>query len=160
MHAVYRIGPALLYVGPADDVRTHDGPDPIVIITPPAAGSAFGCKFSAGDTFAAIAAASELDAARELCQAANTRALVDDGSAAPDYWFLVTRDGSSGRVFTDPEADGLFVVHAFEPIPGEPDLPSCHRRTGREPGEPSALEGQARTVCTMVNLTVADVCFS
>jgi hypothetical protein len=66
--------------------------------------------------------ATELELARTLARVAGTRALLDDGGPAPDYWFLVARDGSYGRVMTDPDSDWLTIMYALEPIPGEPDL--------------------------------------
>jgi hypothetical protein len=67
--------------------------------------------------------ATELELAQAICRVARTRALLDDGSAAPDYWYLVTTDGSYGRVQTDPDSEDLTILYALEPISGEPDLP-------------------------------------
>lgn len=116
---VYGVAPELVYAGPADRLNAHPGPDPIALITP--AGGRFGHELSAGERLAEVTGASELELAVALCRAAGARALVDDGTPAPDYWILVARDGSHGRVLTDP---GEFaVVHALEPIAGEPELP-------------------------------------
>lgn len=123
LHSVYGVDPALVYVGPADQLNAHPGPDPIVLITRTAEGGQFAVELAAGETLASVTRASEFEVARALCRAADTRALISDDSPAPDYWILVTRDGSYGRVFTDPDADGLVILHAFEPIAGEPDLP-------------------------------------
>ncbi|MEU8815380.1 hypothetical protein [Actinoplanes sp. NPDC048796] len=60
-----------------------------------------------------LTGASELELAQVICRVARTRALLDYSSVAARLWCLVTADGSHGQVQTD----------AFEPIPGEPDLP-------------------------------------
>ena len=83
----------------------------------------FGNEFSAGEKLRELTRASELELAQAICRVARTRALLDDGSPAPDYWFLVATDGSYGRVQTDPESDELTILYALEPITGEPDLP-------------------------------------
>jgi hypothetical protein len=122
LHSVYGIPPARVYVGPFEGLRDYSGPDLVATITP--AGGQFGHELSAGEGLADLVhAASELELAQALCRAAGTRALVDDGTRAPDYWILVARDGSHGRVHGDPDSDGLDVLYAFEPIAGEPDLP-------------------------------------
>jgi hypothetical protein len=121
LHTVYGLPPALVYVGPLGSLPGHAGPDPVAIITP--AGGQFGHELSAGDGLAERTHASELEVAQALCRAASARALLDDGTSAPDYWILVARDGSHGRVHTDPDSDGLTVLYAFEPIAGEPNMP-------------------------------------
>ncbi|MFG2050859.1 hypothetical protein ACGFIW_25925 [Micromonospora sp. NPDC048935] len=66
-----------------------------------------------------------MELAVTLARAFRVRAVVDDGSLHPDRWRLVRTDGSSGLVLTDEDAaaDGsLRIVHALEPIGGEPDL--------------------------------------
>ena len=92
----------LVYTGPADALNDHPGPDPIALITP--TGGPFGHELSAGDKLQELTKATELELAEALCKAAGSRALLDDGSPAPDCWWLVTRDGSYGRVQTDPTA--------------------------------------------------------
>lgn len=121
LRARYGVTPDLVYAGPIDRLNAYPGPDPLVLITP--TDGEFGQELSAGDRFHDVTRAGELDLAVVLCKAAGTRALVDDGTLAPDYWILVTRDGSYGRVLTDSDGAGLTVVHACEPITGEPQLP-------------------------------------
>jgi hypothetical protein len=120
LHTVYSVPLSRVYVGPYDQLNDHPGPDPAVLVTP--GDGQFGQELSAGDELGDLTQASELELAQAICRAAGTRALVDDGGPAPDYWFLVTSDGAYGRVLTDPDADGLTVLHALEPIPGEPAL--------------------------------------
>jgi hypothetical protein len=120
LHAVFGIAPSLVYVGPYERLSDHPGPDPVALIVP--AEGQFGHELSAGDRLAELTGENELELARSVCRVARCRALVDDGSPAPDYWFLVAADGSYGRVETDPDADGLTVRHALEPIPGAPDI--------------------------------------
>jgi hypothetical protein len=121
LHAVYNIAPSLVYVGPYDGLSDYAGADPVALITP--VGGQFGHELSAGERLAELTGATELELAQALCRVAGTRALLDDGSAAPDYWFLVTADGSYGRVQTDPDIESLTILHALEPIAGQPDLP-------------------------------------
>jgi hypothetical protein len=121
LHTLYNVSPALVYVGPYDGLNDHPGPDPVALITP--AGGQFSHELSAGDGLAELTGATELELAQAVCRIAGCRALLDDGSPAPDYWFLVTADGSYGRVQTDPDSDALTIRYALEPIPGEPDLP-------------------------------------
>jgi hypothetical protein len=121
LHAVYDIAPALVYVGPHEGLNDHPGPDPVVLITP--AGGQFGHELSAGDRLAEMTGATELELAQAVCRVTPSRALLDDGSPAPDQWLLVTGDGSYGRVQTDPDSDGLTILYALEPITGQPDLP-------------------------------------
>ena len=121
LHAVYNVPPDRVYVGPHDELNDHPGPDPIVLITP--AGGHFSHELSAGDALEELTNATGLELAQAICRMARTRALLDDGSPAPDYWFLVAADGSYGRVQTDPDSDDLVVLYALEPISGEPDLP-------------------------------------
>ncbi|GAB2581269.1 hypothetical protein Aab01nite_58290 [Paractinoplanes abujensis] len=120
LHTVYNIAPELVYVGPYEQLKSHAGPDPIVLITP--AGGPFGHEFEAGDELTKRTRATPLELAQAVCRIARTRALLDEGSLAPDYWFLVTADGSFGRVMTDPDSDYPTILHALEPIPGEPGL--------------------------------------
>ncbi|NMO53882.1 hypothetical protein HH310_22215 [Actinoplanes sp. TBRC 11911] len=120
LQTVYGIAPSLVYVGPYENLAGHPGPDPVALVVP--AGGQFGHELSAGDRLAELTGQNELELARSLCRVAGCRALVDDGSPAPDYWFLVAEDGSYGRVETDADADGLTVRHALEPIAGAPDL--------------------------------------
>jgi len=122
LHAVYNIAPSLVYVGPYDGLNDHPGPDPVALITP--AGGQFGHELSAGERLAELTGgATELEVAQAVCRVAPSRALLDDGSPAPDSWLLVTNDGSYGHVQTDPESDGLVILYALEPIIGQPDLP-------------------------------------
>jgi hypothetical protein len=122
LHTLYNVPPSLVYVGPYDELNAHPGPDPVALITP--TGGQFGHELSAGDKLAELTGhTTELALAEAICRVAGSRALLDDGSPAPDYWFLVTTDGSHGRVQTDPDAEGLTVLYALEPIPGQPDLP-------------------------------------
>jgi hypothetical protein len=107
--------------GPYEELNGRPGPDPVALIIP--AEGQFGHEFSAGDKLRELAKASELELARAICRVGRTRALLDDGSPVPDYWFLVAEDGSYGRVQTDPDSDELAVLYALEPITGEPDLP-------------------------------------
>lgn len=121
LHAVYNVPLELIYAGPYEDLDDHPGPDPVALITP--ADGQFGNELSAGEKLHELTRATELDLAQAICRVAHTRALLDDGSPAPDYWFLVAKDGSYGRVETDPDSDELTILHALEPIAGEPDLP-------------------------------------
>ena len=121
LHAVYGVPLELIYAGPYEGLDEHPGPDPIALITP--AGGQFGHEFSAGDKLRELTKATALELAQAVCRVARTRALLDEGGPAPDYWFLVAADGSYGRVQTDPDRDDLTILYALEPIPGEPDLP-------------------------------------
>jgi hypothetical protein len=120
LHAIYNVPLELVYAGPYEQLNEHQGPDPVALITP--ADGQFGHEFSAGEKLRELTKASELELAQAICRVARTRALLDDGSPAPDYWFLVTADGSYGRVQTDPDSDELAVLYALEPIAGEPSL--------------------------------------
>jgi hypothetical protein len=121
LQTVYDIPPSLVYVGSYDRLNEHPGPDPVALITP--VSGQFGHELSGGDRLAELTQAAELELAQTLCRIAGSRALVDDGTPAPDYWFLVASDGSYGRVHTDPDSDGLTILYALEFIPGQPDLP-------------------------------------
>ncbi|WP_250000319.1 hypothetical protein [Actinoplanes sp. M2I2] len=121
LHTVYDVAPDLIYVGRYEDLPAHPGPDPVVLITP--AGGSFGHELSAGRRLRELTEATPLELARAVCRLARSRALLDDGSPAPDYWFLVAADGSYGRVMTDPDSDDLQVLYALEATPGDPDLP-------------------------------------
>jgi hypothetical protein len=121
LHAVYNVPLELIYVGAHEGLNDHPGPDPLALITP--AGGPFGREFSAGDKLHELTKTTELELAQAICRVARTRALLDDGSPAPDYWYLVTTDGSYGRVQTDPDSEDLTILYALEPISGEPDLP-------------------------------------
>ena len=121
LHTVYGVPPTLVYVGPYEGLQDDSGPDPVALVTP--AGGQFGNELSGGEGLAEMTGATELELAQAICRVARSRALLDDGSAAPDYWFLVTADGSYGRVQTDPDAEVLTVLYALEPIAGQPDLP-------------------------------------
>ncbi|GIF19610.1 hypothetical protein BJ973_006655 [Actinoplanes tereljensis] len=121
LHAVYNVPLELIYAGPQETLNEHPGPDPIALVTP--TGGQFGHEFTAGARLRDLTNATELELAQTICRVAQTRALLDDGTPAPDYWFLVTATGNHGRVQTDPETDNLTILYALEPIPGEPDLP-------------------------------------
>jgi hypothetical protein len=121
LHAVYSVPLELVYVGPYEELNAYPGPDPVALITP--AGGEFGHELSAGDKLQELTKATELELAQAICRVARSRALLDDGSPAPDYWYLVTSDGSYGRVQTDPDSDELTILYALEPISGAPDLP-------------------------------------
>jgi hypothetical protein len=121
LHTIYNVPLELVYAGPHAELNDHPGADPIALITP--TDGQFGHEFSAGEKLRELTRASELELAEAICRVAHTRALLDDGSPAPDYWFLVAADGSHGRVQTDPDSDELTVLYALEPIPGEPELP-------------------------------------
>jgi hypothetical protein len=121
LQSAYGISPEVVYIGPYEGLKDRPNPPPVAIIIP--VGGDFGYELSAGERLAELTGATELDLARTLARLAGSRALVDDGGPAPDYWFLVARDGSYGRVMTDPDNDWLTILYALEPIPGEPDLP-------------------------------------
>jgi hypothetical protein len=121
LYTVYNVPLDLVYVGSREGLNDYPGPDPVALITP--AGGQFAHEFSAGGRLHDLTNATELELAQAICRVAPARALVDDGSPAPDYWFLVTTDGSYGRVQTDPDSDDLTILYALEPITGERDLP-------------------------------------
>lgn len=121
LHTVYNVALELIYVGPYEDLNAYPGPDPVVLITP--VDGAFGHELSGGAALRELTKATPLELAQAVCRVAGTRALLDDGSPAPDYWFLVAADGSYGRVMTDPDTDALTILYALEPIAGEPGLP-------------------------------------
>jgi hypothetical protein len=120
LHTVYNVPLELIYLGPHEGLNDYPGPDPVALITP--VGGPFGNELSAGDRLQELTKASELELAQTICRVVGTRALVDDGSPAPDYWYLVATDGSYGRVQTDPDSDELAIMYALEPISGEPEL--------------------------------------
>ena len=120
LQSVYGIPSDLVYLGRYEDLKQHRGPDPVALITP--IGGDFGHELSGGDRLAELTGVTELELARTLARIVRTRALVDDGGPAPDYWILVAADGTYGRVQTDPESDDLAILYALEPISGEPDL--------------------------------------
>ncbi|WP_305787353.1 hypothetical protein [Symbioplanes lichenis] len=120
LHDLYEVPPSLVYVGPYEALNDHPGPDPIALITPRE--GPFGQELSGSGQLGQLVKVSPLELARALCRAARTRALMDEGGPAPDYWFLVTADGSYGRVMTDPDSDDLTILHAMEPIAGAPEL--------------------------------------
>ncbi len=121
LHTVYGVPLDSVYAGTYEALNDHPGPDPIALITP--AAGPFGHELTGGDRLQELTKATELELAQTICRAAHTRALLDDGSPAPDYWRLVTADGSHGRVQTDPDSDELTILYALEPISGEPGLP-------------------------------------
>ena len=110
LHAIYSVPLELVYAGPYERLNDPQGPDPVALLTP--ADGQFGHEFSAGEKLRELTQANELELAQAICRVARTRALLDDGSPAPDYWFLVAADGSYGRVQTDPDSDELAVLYA------------------------------------------------
>ncbi|MEV4656933.1 hypothetical protein [Micromonospora sp. NPDC049301] len=120
----YGIAPDAVYVGRVED-RAADDPRPVAMFTPPDEDEGFGWILTGDTELADATGRNERDLAVSLARTFGVRALVDDGSIYPDRWLLVSADGSSGRVMTDEDAaaDGdLRVVHALEPISGEPQL--------------------------------------
>ncbi|MBU2663434.1 hypothetical protein KOI35_07940 [Actinoplanes bogorensis] len=120
LHTLYNVAPEFVYVGPYEQLNSYGGPDPIVLITP--VDGPFGHELQAGDKLQELTRATPLELAQAVCRIARSRALVDEGSPAPDYWFLVAADGSFGRVMTDPDNEDLTILYALEPISGEPGL--------------------------------------
>lgn len=95
------------------------------MLTPPDDDEEFGWILTGDRELADATGQNERDLAVTLARTFGVRALVDHGSVHPDRWLLVSSDGSSGRVIVDEDAaaDGdLRVVHALEPINGEPHL--------------------------------------
>ncbi|MEU7750432.1 hypothetical protein [Micromonospora sp. NPDC049171] len=120
----YGIAPGGVYVGRIAD-RQVDDPRPVAMFTPPDHDEEFGWVLVGDTELADATGQDELELAVALARAFGVRAVVDDGSLYPDRWRLVSTDGSSGLVLTDEDAaaDGsLRIVHALEPIAGEPDL--------------------------------------
>lgn len=120
----YGIAPEAIYVGRIRD-RSADDPRPVAMFTPPDDGEEFGWMLIGDTELADATGQGERELAAALTRAFGVRALVDDGSLFPDTWLLVSTDGSSGRVLVDEDAaaDGdLRIVHALEPIRGEPQL--------------------------------------
>ncbi|MEU8072337.1 hypothetical protein [Micromonospora sp. NPDC049151] len=120
----YGVAPETVYVGRIED-RAIDDPRPVVMLTPPDEDEGFGWILTGDTDLADATGLREHDLAVALARAFGVRALVDDGGVHPDRWVLVSADGSSGRVLTDADAaaDGdLRIVHALEPISGEPQL--------------------------------------
>ncbi|KAB1908455.1 hypothetical protein F8279_07235 [Micromonospora sp. AMSO1212t] len=113
-----------MYVGRIED-RAVDDPRPVAMLTPPDGDEGFGWILTGDAELADATGLREHDLAVTLARAFGVRALVDDGGIHPDRWVLVSADGSSGRVLTDSDAaaDGdLRIVHALEPVSGEPQL--------------------------------------
>ncbi|MEU4791463.1 hypothetical protein AB0F95_17340 [Micromonospora tulbaghiae] len=119
----YGVAPEAVYVGRIED-RAVDDPRPAAMLTPPDEDEGFGWILTGDTELADATGLREHDLAVTLARAFGVRALVDDGGVHPDRWVLVSADGSSGRVLTDSDAaDGdLRIVHALEPINGEPQL--------------------------------------
>ncbi|MGC4880398.1 hypothetical protein ACLQ26_29505 [Micromonospora sp. DT43] len=120
----YRISPDAVYVGRIED-RTVNDPRPVAMLNPPDGDEAFGWILTGDTELADATGQGEREVAAALARTFGVRALVDDGTIHPDRWLLVSTDGSSGRVVTDEDAaaDGdLRIVHALEPIDGEPQL--------------------------------------
>lgn len=120
----FGIPPDAVYVGRTED-RAVDGPRPVAMLNPPDEGEGFGWILTGDAELADATGQGERELAATLARTFGVRALVDDGSIHPDRWLLVSIDGSSGRVITDEDAaaDGdLRIVHALEPISGEPQL--------------------------------------
>ncbi|MEH0985718.1 hypothetical protein [Micromonospora sp. CPCC 205556] len=124
LHQEYGIAPDSLYVGRIRD-RAVDDARPAAMLTPPDEDEGFGSILSGDTELADATGLTERDLAVALARTFAVRALVDDGSLFPGHWLLVSADGSSGRVTIDEDAatDGdLRIVHAWEPISGEPQL--------------------------------------
>ncbi|WP_174527235.1 hypothetical protein [Micromonospora maritima] len=124
LHREYGIAPETVHIGPLD-ARDVDGPRPVAMLTPPDEDEGFGWILTGDTALADATGQGERDLAVTLARTFGVRALVDDGSVHPDRWLLVGADGSSGRVCIDEDAaaDGdLRIVHALEPISGEPQL--------------------------------------
>ncbi|MEU8220394.1 hypothetical protein AB0C47_32025 [Micromonospora taraxaci] len=120
----YGIAPGEVYVGRIAD-RSVDDPRPVAMFTPPDHDEEFGWVLIGDTELADATGQDEVELAVALSRAFRVRALVDDGSLYPDRWRLVSTDGSSGLVLTDEDAaaeGSLRIVHALEPISGEPDL--------------------------------------
>ncbi|MCO1617932.1 hypothetical protein ACGFKZ_08280 [Micromonospora tulbaghiae] len=120
----YGVAPEAVYVGRIED-RAVDDPRPVAMLNPPDQDKGFGWILTGDTELADATGLREHDFAVTLTRAFGVRALVDDGGIHPDRWVLVSADGSSGRVLTDCDAaaDGdLRIVHALEPISGEPQL--------------------------------------
>ncbi|MEV0216457.1 hypothetical protein [Micromonospora sp. NPDC050695] len=120
----YGISPDAVYVGRIED-RAIDDPRPVAMLNPPYEDGEFGWILTGDTELADATNQGERELAATLARTFGVRSLVDDGGIYPDRWLLVSTDGSSGRVLTDEDAaaDGdLRVVHAFEPISGEPQL--------------------------------------
>ncbi|MFG1836825.1 hypothetical protein ACGFH8_00165 [Micromonospora sp. NPDC049175] len=120
----YGIAPAGIYVGRVAD-RPADDPRPVAMFTPPDHDEEFGWVLVGDTELADATGQDEVELAVTLARAFGVRAVVDDGSLYPDRWRLVSTDGSSGLVLTDEDAaaaGSLRIVHALEPIAGEPDL--------------------------------------
>ncbi|MEU8285064.1 hypothetical protein AB0C01_12075 [Micromonospora sp. NPDC048905] len=120
----YGIAPESIYVGRIED-RSPGDPRPVAMFTPPDDDEEFGWALIGDTELVDATGLGERELAVALARAFRVRALVDDGSHYPDRWLLVSTDGSSGRVLTDEDAaaDGdLRIVHALEPISGEPQL--------------------------------------
>lgn len=124
LHQEYGVAPEAVYVGRIED-RAADDPRPVAMLTPPDEDEGFGWILTGDTELLDATGQGERDLAVTLARTFGVRALVDDGSIHPDRWLLVSTDGSSGRVLTDEDAaaDGdLRIVHALEPISGEPQL--------------------------------------
>ncbi|MDG4781949.1 hypothetical protein O7614_20025 [Micromonospora sp. WMMD961] len=120
----YGISPDAVYIGRIED-RAVDDPRPVVMFNPPDEDEGFGWILTGDTELVDATGQGERELAATLARTFGVRALVDDGSIHPDRWLLVSTDGSSGRVVTDDyaAADGdLRVVHALEPISGEPHI--------------------------------------
>lgn len=120
----YGIAPGEIYVGRVVD-RSVDDPRPVAMFTPPDHDEEFGWVLVGGTELADATGQHELELAVTLARAFQVRVVVDDGSIFPDRWRLISTDGSSGLVRTDEDAaveGNLRIMHALEPISGEPDL--------------------------------------
>ncbi|MEU7588687.1 hypothetical protein AB0A95_20620 [Micromonospora sp. NPDC049230] len=120
----YGIAPGQIYVGRIAD-RSVDDPRPVAMFTPPDHDEEFAWVLIGDTELAEATGQDEVELAVTLARAFGVRAVVDDGSPYPDRWRLVSTGGSSGLVRTDEDAaaeGSLRIVHALEPIGGEPDL--------------------------------------
>lgn len=122
----YGIDPDQIYVGDLDGLAAHGRPADVIVTPAPEGNPYFTCQLQASDLLAeATGGITELELASQLCQELDTRAIVADGGMADTVWMLVTADGWHGRVVVDDRLDdeGFVILHAYQPIPTEPDIP-------------------------------------
>jgi hypothetical protein len=123
---LYDIPSASIYVGAADDLPSHAGPDPIIVIYRSEHETGYDCEFGAGEPFATIAQhITEFELAQKLCEATGTSALIDGGEINPDAWLFIDQHGNIGPVIIDEDAadEGIIVIHhATTEIPGHPEI--------------------------------------
>lgn len=124
LRARFGVNPDTVRMGP-----WMAGPDtrpPVAMLIPPEdAAAGFAWILVADEDLANACHLGERDLARTLAVDLEHRCLVDDGTTQPDRWILIAHDGSFGAVIVDEDAAAegdLRVLHALEPIGGEPDL--------------------------------------